>query len=125
MTKYISREAAVDAGYLSDWYISSVGDEPPVWTDAHIDELLNDFIVIPKDTKASDVRPVIHAYWIRGKEYGFRTNNSMWYCSNCGGSIRYDTTLRTYQKHKKPVEEVNPFCRKCGAIMDRSVIFAR
>lgn len=73
----------------------------------------------------ADARPVIHAYWIRGKEYGFRTNNSMWYCSNCGGSIRYNTTLGTYQKHKKPVEEVNPFCRKCGAIMDRSVIFAR
>lgn len=51
MSEYISREEAVDAGYLSDWYISSVDDEPPVWTDAHIDELLNDFIVIPKDTK--------------------------------------------------------------------------
>ena len=58
MARYISRESAVDAGYLSDWYISSVGDEPPVWTDAHIDELLNDFIVIPKDTKSADVQPV-------------------------------------------------------------------
>ena len=58
MNDYISREAAVDVGYLSDWYIASVGDEPPVWTDAHIDELLNDFIVIPKDTKSADVQPV-------------------------------------------------------------------
>lgn len=59
MNDYISRESAVDAGYLSDWYISSVGNELPVWTDAHIDELLNDFIVIPKDTKSSDVQPVV------------------------------------------------------------------
>ena len=58
MSEYISREKAVDDGYLSDWYIASVGDESPVWTDAHIDELLNDFIVIPKDTKAVDVQPV-------------------------------------------------------------------
>ena len=58
MAEYISREEAVDDGYLSDWYIASVGDESPVWTDAHIDELLNDFIVIPKDTKAADVQPV-------------------------------------------------------------------
>lgn len=62
MDEYISRETAVDAGYLSDWYISSVGDEPPVWTEAHIDELLNDFIVIPKNTKVADVQP--ESRWI-------------------------------------------------------------
>ena len=66
MDEYISKQSAVDAGYLSDWYISSVGDEPPVWTDAHIDELLNDFIVIPKDTKAADVQPVDR--WISCKD---------------------------------------------------------
>lgn len=66
MDEYISKQAAVDAGYLSDWYISSVGNEPPVWTDAHIDELLNDFIVIPKDTKVADVQPVDR--WISVKD---------------------------------------------------------
>lgn len=30
----------------------------------------------------------------------------------------HDDTLRTYQKSKKPVNEVNPRCRKCGAKMD-------
>lgn len=69
MDEYISREEAVDDGYLSDWYIASVGDESPVWTDAHIDELLNDFIVIPKDTKATDVQPVKHGRWIDIYEY--------------------------------------------------------
>lgn len=56
MGKYISKDDAVGAGYLSDWYISSVGDESPVWTDEHIDELLNDFLVIPKETPARPTR---------------------------------------------------------------------
>lgn len=74
---------------------------------------------------SADAQPIIHAYWIRGKEFGFKTHNPTWYCSNCGGSIRYDTTLRTYQKHKKSVEEVNCFCRKCGAKMDLPPIYER
>lgn len=78
-----------------------------------------------KELKAADVKPEIHAYWIRGKEFGFKTHNPMWYCSNCGGGIRYNTTLRTYEKHKKPVEEVNCFCRKCGAKMDLEPIYER
>ena len=39
---------AVDIGYLYDWYISSVMNDEPVWTEAHIEELCNDFIIIPK-----------------------------------------------------------------------------
>ena len=74
---------------------------------------------------ATDAKPEIHAYWIRGKEFGFKTHNPMWYCSNCGGSIRYNTTLRTYQKAKRPVQEVNCFCRKCGAKMDLEPIYER
>lgn len=85
--------------------------------------------VVPVDTitdiPLADAQPVVHAYWIRGKEFGFKTHNPMWYCSNCGGGIRYNTTLRTYEKHKKPVEEVNCFCRKCGAKMDREPIYER
>jgi hypothetical protein len=78
-----------------------------------------------EEQPTADVQPEIHAYWIRGKEFGFRTHNPMWYCSNCGGGIRYNTTLRTYEKHKKPVEEVNCFCRKCGAKMDLEPIYER
>lgn len=36
---------AVDEGYLSDWYNSAVSD---VWSAEHIEELCNDFYVIPK-----------------------------------------------------------------------------
>lgn len=38
----------VDEGYLIDWYISSVDNSEPVWTEAHIEELMNDFYLIPK-----------------------------------------------------------------------------
>lgn len=38
-----------DIGYVSDWYQSSIDDtKPPVWTDEHIEELLKDFILIPR-----------------------------------------------------------------------------
>lgn len=66
---------------------------------------------------SADVQPVVHAQWVRGEEKGFRTYNPLWYCSNCGGQIRYDTRMRQYQKIKRPVWEVNTFCRKCGAKM--------
>ena len=39
----------VDEGYLIDWYISSVDNSEPVWTEAHIEELMNDFYLIPKE----------------------------------------------------------------------------
>ncbi|MBQ2289700.1 MAG: hypothetical protein II249_03410 [Bacteroidaceae bacterium] len=95
MAEYINRETAVDTGYLSDWYISSVGDEPPVWTDAHIDELLNDFIVIPKDTKTADVQPVCHGWWIWDRDYG------AYKCSNCGCHSDFEEN----------------YCYNCGAKM--------
>ena len=65
MSEYIDKSEAVGEGYLQDWYISSVvGDVEPVWTEDHIEELAKDFIVIPKDTPAADVAPVVHGRWI-------------------------------------------------------------
>ena len=60
MTDFINLYTAYDSDSLTVWYISSVGSETPVWTDKHIEELLNDFYVIPKDTPAADVVPVVH-----------------------------------------------------------------
>lgn len=60
MTDFINLDTAYDSDSLTVWYISSVGSETPVWTDKHIEELLNDFYVIPKDTPAADVVPVVH-----------------------------------------------------------------
>ena len=40
----------VSRGYLTDWYQQSIDEtEPPIWTDKHLDELYNDFYLIPKN----------------------------------------------------------------------------
>lgn len=44
------KENAVDEGFLQDWYQSSVPEiDPPVWTDEHIEEVVGDFYLIPKE----------------------------------------------------------------------------
>lgn len=48
MLEYVYLDNAYDNATLSDWLINSVGQEPPVWTQDHIEELLEDFWVIPK-----------------------------------------------------------------------------
>ena len=51
----INIKQAVDEGYLYDWYISSVLDsDVPVWTDEHLEELFNDFILIPKQKSVGE-----------------------------------------------------------------------
>lgn len=48
--KKFIEENAVDIGFLFDWYQSSISDDvPPVWTDEHIEEVYNDFYLIPKE----------------------------------------------------------------------------
>lgn len=45
----IRRSDSYDHATLADWYITSVDGSSPVWTNEHIEELLNDFYVIPKE----------------------------------------------------------------------------
>ena len=45
----LSTTQPVDEAYLIDWYISSVDNSEPIWTEAHIEELMNDFYLIPKE----------------------------------------------------------------------------
>lgn len=50
--RLVDLEKAMDESTLCDWYITSVSPEDePVWTDRHIEELLNDFYVIPKEAE--------------------------------------------------------------------------
>ena len=42
----------------------------------------------------------------------------LWYCSICGGKIRYNPKRRTYNIAKLPTHEMNRYCRCCGAKMD-------
>lgn len=110
MDEYISKQDAVDAGYLSDWYISSVGDEPPIWTDGHIDELLNDFLVIPKDTPVADVQPVKPAHWYINPD-GYYPQRS-----NCG----YEPPRELIRRNGDAL--IFPrYCPECGADTKRKV----
>lgn len=104
MADFINLDAAYDNDTLTDWYISSVGSEPPVWTDEHIEELLNDFYVIPKDTPTADVEPVRHGYWIDNGGFGSLNHGFIpkFKCSFCNGIV-YDKRL---------------YCGNCGAKMD-------
>lgn len=56
--EYLERES-YDHATLSDWYISSVDNSTPVWTDEHIDELLNDFYVIPREI---EIKPLTYKF---------------------------------------------------------------
>lgn len=108
MAEYLSKEAAVDSSYLSDWYISSVGNESPIWTDEHIDELLNDFIVIPKATPIAGLQPAMHGRW-----EGEYSDDDVWCaeCTNC----KKEAHSRFYKV------STYAFCPNCGAIMDGTI----
>lgn len=42
----------VDMSYLQNWYQDSIDEtKEPIWTDKHLEELFNDFYLIPKKTK--------------------------------------------------------------------------
>ena len=48
--RLVDLEKAMDESTLYDWYVTSVKQkDTPVWTGEHIEELLNDFYVMPKD----------------------------------------------------------------------------
>lgn len=101
MAEYVARSAACDFKTLYDWYISSVDDNPPVWTDEHIEELLNDFLVIPKDTPSANVAERKTATWLFPHlEPDDVTGHVYAECSNC---------------HK--VRIVDDFCPACGSRM--------
>lgn len=112
MTGFVDLNTAYDIGTLTDWYISSVTDDPPVWTDEHIEELFNDFYVIPKDTPVADVAPVKHGEWkgnTYSKFYGLDSVSNpiyrdgvLYYCSECS---------------RKSIIRTN-YCPNCGAKMD-------
>lgn len=62
---------------------------------------------------AADVAPVVHGEWVH-----CNGTINLWYCSECGEKILYNPTRRTYNIRKRPVYEVNKYCRGCGAKMD-------
>ena len=103
--EYIDLETAYDMDTLEDWYINSVSDnDTPVWTEEHLEELLNDFYVIPKDTSKADVAPVRHGHWVSEYDCGYITPH----CSECG-----ETALT---KEETSYDYVySSYCPNCGA----------
>lgn len=116
MSEYIDKNEAVGEGYLQDWYISSVvGDVEPVWTEAHIEELAKDFIIIPKDTPAADVVPAAHGHWVDNPN-GHDWNLGAWQCSLChctNNNLPYDGKMNPY------MFAGSAYCPNCGAKMGK------
>ena len=114
MSDLISREATVNA--LKERYCdgctyygvrckSVLSENCPIYN----------AIIAVDAVPAIDAEPVRHGYWIpcAGKSH-------IWYCSECGEKINYNQVRRTYKK--KPVHEVNRWCRSCGAKMDADIM---
>lgn len=110
MTGFVNLDAAYDIGTLTDWYISSVSDDSPVWTDEHIEELFNDFYVIPKDTPAADVAPVVHGEWIPISDGAWAE------CSECGETC--DVSDNGGMTAFELFCDCYKYCPTCGAKMD-------
>ena len=103
--EYIDLETAYDMDTLEDWYINSVSDNnTPVWTEEHLEELLNDFYVIPKDTSKADVAPVKHGHFRR-----LTFSGDTIICSECKMAYNIFET--------NGAENFN-FCPHCGARMN-------
>lgn len=93
MSKFINVNEAYEHHDLACWYQSSIDDKPPVWTDEHIEELLNDFYVIPKDEPTVDVIEVTRCkdceWWTKQEDsaqgrctlLGIYPTGA-WYCGN-------------------------------------------
>ena len=108
--EYIDLETVYDMDTLEDWYINSVSDNnTPVWTEEHLEELLNDFYVIPKDTPKADVVPVRHGHWVSEYDCGYMTPH----CSECG-----ETALTKEETSYDYVYSSD--CPRCGAKLDKT-----
>lgn len=85
-SKFINVNEAYEYHDLACWYQNSVDETPPIWTDEHLEELLNDFYIIPKDTPFTDVVEVVRCKdckYIKMTEYGG-------YCCANDEGVAYD-----------------------------------
>lgn len=106
--RYIDADKTVDLGYLADWYQNSIDDTiAPIWTDEHLMELLNDFIVIPNDTPTADVVEVVHGEWEKTEAYPH------WVCCSVCHK-KYVPNDEWIDGYDLPIN----YCPNCGAKMD-------
>lgn len=110
MARYIDADKSVGIGYLSDWYQNSIDDtKPPIWTDEHIEELTNDFIVILKDAPTADVVEVKYGEWKKSQ-----------FTARSGFFTIMDRVCSECKIYVSAVESSFPmkYCPHCGAKMD-------
>lgn len=102
---YLPYDSIMSEGTLIDWYISSVSeDDTPVWTDEHIEELCNDYYVIPKEVSPVSTCCKPTGMWVPlGKK-----PTKEWVCTNCKGIVK----LPVYAD-----DCYYNYCPNCGAIM--------
>lgn len=130
MSEYIDKNEAVGEVYLADWYIHSVAEyddeklNEPRWTEKHIEELTQDFIVIPKDTPGADVTQVVHAHWIENSSEYYKlcysrgqTPEQTEYLTEsdvaCSACLRkFNITDNSF------THECANYCPNCGARME-------
>jgi len=105
--RYIDLDKAVDIGYLGDWYQSSIDTTvPPIWTDEHLEELCNDFIIIPKDTIPANVKEIRYGRWIPSVS---KDNFYAEICSECRYVEEWNLEIDRF------------FCPNCGTKMEVKV----
>jgi len=112
MGKYVYLIKEIDKEILIDWYINST-DEDTIWTEKHIDELLEDFVLIPKSSLKSIEEKTINDIKKQSVKHGqwIPQGDDMWLCSNCKKNI-------IYSEHESDRIEKQRYCCKCGARMD-------
>ena len=110
MGKYVYMNKKIDKEILIDWYIDST-DEDTIWTEKHIDELLEDFVLIPKSSLKSieektinDIKKhsVKHGKWEYIRNVKLSGTIKLCECSQC---------------HNKIFGGLS-YCGNCGARMD-------
>lgn len=113
--KFINANEAYEYDDLACWYQSSIDETPPVWTDEHLEELLNDFYVIPKDTPFADVVEVKH-----GENITSNHPVDEFICSECGLIMR---DCCRYEIDEDDCDEICyefafRYCPRCGTKID-------
>lgn len=98
--KYFSIDSRMSEATLSTWYQVSIdGSVPPVWTDKHIEALMQGYYLIPKDTKPEDRVPLQYADWILYEGGG----RKQYMCSKCS--------------FEETAPSVAQYCYHCGSYM--------
>ena len=112
MGKYVYLNKKIDEEILIDWYINST-DEDTIWTKKHIDELLEDFVLIPKSSLKAIEEKTINDIKKQSVKHGrwFHINNDgIIYCSECNNEAYWDTDYG---------QQLFDFCPYCGAKMSK------